>query len=86
MKAACCTLLWLCNSAVITGSMCYVWLHVQHHVRSSSGGSRLEVLASHTSYEQSAAAEASEKASLLNGMVGIDAPHLTILAVCACWD
>ncbi len=43
------------------------------------------MLASHTSYEQSAAAEASEKASLLNGMVGIDAPHLTILAVCACW-
>ncbi|CAL5228220.1 g11310 [Coccomyxa viridis] len=40
----------------------------QHHVRSSSGGSRLEVLASHPSYEQSPAAEASEKASLLNSM------------------
>ncbi len=43
--------------------------HAQHHVRSSSGGSRLEVLASHPSYEQSPAAEASEKASLLNSMV-----------------
>ena len=38
------------------------------------------MLASHPSYEQSAAAEASEKASLLNGMVGTSNPQLSALS------
>ena len=50
--------------------------YAQHHVRSSSGGSRQEVLASHPAYEQSAAAEASEKASLLSSMVSQGPSHL----------
>ena len=41
---------------------------VQHHVRSSSGGSRQE-LGTHPGYEQAAASEASEKSSLLRSMV-----------------
>ena len=41
---------------------------MQHHMRSSSAGSRLE-LSSLPSFEQPAHADASESASLLRGMV-----------------